>query len=474
MNLENIYASGRDGLMPFSILTNPKYQVNWHHKVIAKELEEIERRVKTGGKPIFLLLEIPPRHGKSEEASINFPAWFLGRNPSMEIITSSYSSDLSQDFGSKTRNLVQSPEYQAIFPNMALRQDSQSKAKWITGEGGSYTSVGVGGALTGRGANILLIDDPIKNREEADSETIRNKIWGWFRSTAYSRLEPNGAVIIIMQRWHKYDLIGKIKDQFRGREDIEIKEIIFPALATQDEEFRKYGEALWASRYSVDALDSIRATIGEINWASQFQQVPILAENMEFKSEYFRYFEEEDILDLDLDVTVALDLATGDKEVKNGDDVAITVVGKEKGKPNWYVLEVIGGILDPLQVCDALFAIHERYRPKRFVIESNAYQRTFEFWLKQEMKKREVYLPVHLVNNTRNKEERIRGLIPLYKTGIIFHRKSYLKLESQLLNFPMGDHDDYPDSLALQLQAINPADSSKKELEDAMNRYLNS
>jgi len=473
MDLKTLYATGRKGLMPFSILTNQHYEVNWHHELIAKELEDIEHKVIHGtDKQIFLLLEVPPRHGKSEEASINFPAWFLGRNPSKEIITASYSADLAQDFGSKTRDLTQTEEYGTIFPNLQLKQDSKSKTKWMTEEGGSYTSVGVGGALTGRGANILLIDDPIKNREEADSEVIREKIWEWFRSTAYSRLEPNGAVIIIMQRWHKYDLIGKLREEFQHRDDIELKQIRFPAIATEKEESREIGDALWPTRYDEKALSSIKATIGEMNWASQYQQIPILAENMEFKIEYFKYFEEEDIEDLDLEITTTVDLATGDKEVQKGDDVAIVTVGKERNKPNWYILDVTGGILDPLQTCDALFMLHERYRPKKFVIESNAYQRTFKFWLTEEMKKRETYLPIALINNTRKKEERIRGLIPMYKTGVIYHRRSYLKLESQLLNFPMGEHDDYPDSLALQMEALSQTDPDSKNLEQSIKSYI--
>ena len=459
--------------MSFSVLTNPVYTVNWHHAEIAKELEEIERKIKAKTtKTTFLLLEVPPRHGKSEEASINFPAWFLGRNPDKEIITASYSGDLAQDFGSKTRNLVLSPEYKAIFPNVRLREDSKSKAKWVTEQGGSYTSVGVGGALTGRGANILLIDDPIKSREEADSETIRNKIWEWFRSTAFSRLEPNAAVIVIMQRWHKQDLIGKIKEEWGGRDDIDLNIIRFPAIAEKKEKHRFQGEALWPARYDKEKLASIEITVGSMNWASQYQQRPILMENQEFKQEYFRYFEEEDVADKDLERTMTVDLATGDKEVKKGDDVVITTVGKEKGKPNWYIEDVTGGTIDPLQTCDAIFMLYEKYRPKVILIETNAYQKTFKFWLVEEMKKREVYLPIQTVNHSTKKELRIRGLIPLYKTGVIYHRRNQLKLESQLLNFPMGDHDDYPDSLAMQLQVISHTDKETRSYEEAAEAFL--
>lgn len=461
LTTEEMFATGKDSLMCFCILVDRGYEVGWHHETIGKVLKRAEKGVMEGGRPKFILLEVPPRHGKSELASIKFPAWFLGRHPDKEIITASYSAELATDFGSKTRDLVNSEEYKMIF-NVELREDSQSKAKWVTKEGGSYTSVGVGGALTGRGANILLIDDPIKSREEADSELIRDKIWEWFRSTAYSRLEPNGAVIVIMQRWHKFDLIGKIISEFGDRTDIDLDIISLPAIAIKDEaskfDRRKAGEALWPQRYSKEALASIRATVGEMAWAAQYQQEPILQENQEFRSEYFRYFEEGDLLNKVMNFTITVDLATGDKEVKRGDSTVITTVGKEISRPEWYIVDVTEGRLDPLQTCDALFSLWYKYRPDRILIEDNGYQKTFKFWLEEEMKKRGTYLPIQTVTHNTQKEKRIRGLVPMYKTGVIYHRRHYLKLESELLNFPYGEHDDCPDSLAMMLEVIKPTE----------------
>ena len=182
----------RNDLLVFAILTNPKYDVNWHHRIMGEKLQAVER-----GEIKRLILELPPRHGKSLLASILFPAWFMGRNPDKEIITASYNSDLAQDFGGKTRALVDDPVYHNIF-NLKLAKDEKAKAKWKTSGGGTYTSVGIGGAITGRGADILIIDDPIKNREEADSDLIRAKHWAWFTSTAYTRLEPDAAIILIL------------------------------------------------------------------------------------------------------------------------------------------------------------------------------------------------------------------------------------------------------------------------------------
>lgn len=453
--LTELYSIGRTGLMEFCVLTDPNYSLNWHLELIAKELEEVERKVREGvTRRTILILELPPRHGKSELASIRFPAWLLGRNPDKHVVTSSYSSDLSQAFGTKTRNLVQSAEYRAIFPELSLSEDTTAKARWLTSKGGSYTSIGVGSAVTGFGAHFLIIDDPHKDRAEADSIVARNNVWEWFRSTAWSRLEPEGVCILIMQRWSKDDLVARIFAEPEAFKGVDIKEIKFPAIATENETYRKPGDALWPARYDFTSLESIRGIAGLVNWSSQYQQEPIATENQEFKQEHFSYFEEHELEGKNLIYTTTVDLATGDKEAKNGDYVAIITVGKEINKPYWYIVDCCIERIDPLKVCDYLFALWTRYRQRVVAIETNAYQKTFKFWLQEEMRRRQVYIPLQEIKSTKQKEQRIRGLIPLYQTGVIKHRKSYMLLESQLLNFPQDQHDDGPDSLAMQFDVI--------------------
>jgi hypothetical protein len=277
----------REKLIDFEIATGTHYEANWHHELIAKELEHIADVGDLDYK--VLLLFVPPRHGKSQQGTIDFPAWYLGDHSSREIVTASYSGELAQDFGTKTREKVESQEYQAIF-STRLKEDERSKGRWRTNEGGAYTSVGVGGATTGRGANILIIDDPIKNREEAASEVFRQKTWDWFTSTAFTRLEPKGVVIIILTRWHQDDLAGRIlaHPELSKR----CKVMSFPAIAEFDEEHRKAGEPLWPQKYDERALEEIRTTIGPYDWAALYQQKPILSENQEFKSEWFRPIQE--------------------------------------------------------------------------------------------------------------------------------------------------------------------------------------
>jgi hypothetical protein len=208
---------------------------------MAERLEAVER-----GEIKRLMIFSPPRHGKSELVSRRFPAWYLGRNPDRQVISASYGADLAADFGRDVRNIVASPEFTVLFGGVGLAEDSGAKHRWHTNRGGSYVAAGVGTAITGRGADILNIDDPTKDREAAESVLVREATWGWYTSTAYTRLMPGGAVILTMTRWHQDDLAGRLlAEQESGGDRWEI--LSLPAL---DDD----GSALWPERYDVDAL----------------------------------------------------------------------------------------------------------------------------------------------------------------------------------------------------------------------------
>lgn len=251
----------RTSLLPFTTYTKPDYLVGPHHPVICGKLEAVER-----GAIKRLMIFTPPRHGKSELVSRRFPAWYLGRNQRKQIISASYGQDLANDFGRDVRNIVGSPEFSALFPGLALASDSAAKNRWHTCAGGSYVAAGVGSAITGRGADILNIDDPVKDRQDADSEAVRNAVWNWYTSTAYTRLMPGGAVILTLTRWHEDDLAGRLLAEMEnGGDQWEI--VNLPAI---DEA----GHALWPEWYGRDRLDEIRAAIGERDWAALYMQTP--------------------------------------------------------------------------------------------------------------------------------------------------------------------------------------------------------
>lgn len=444
-------------LISFSQILDPRYSVNWHHVVIAQKLTEALKSVEQNQKA-RIILEIPPRHGKSELATIKFPAWILGKHPEWPIIVSSYSADLAEDFGLKTRDTLNHEHYRAIFPT-TLRADTQARGRWLTGDSGGYTATGVGGAITGRGFKIGIIDDPFKNREEADSEVIREKVWNWYTSTFYTRQEGVSAIIVICTRWHMDDLVGRLLQQQEDAEKAGLKEydkwdvVRFPAIADQDEQYRKQGDPLWPEKFNSSSLENIKNTIGVYDWSSLYQQEPILAENAEFKKEWFRYFEESDLKGKDLRYTTTVDLAISEKE--SADNTVIRTVAKESDKSDWYLIEETAGHLDPLQTIDAIFYHQQKYRSEIF-LETVAYQKALKYFLEEEQRKRQVYFIVNELkrNTSTSKEMRIRGLVPLFKAGVIHSRRSDVELERELLQFPKGKRDDRADALASQLEAV--------------------
>lgn len=249
------------------------YVPSWHHYRIARELEEASRTPNAR-----LIIAMPPRHGKTELASIRFAPWLLANRPQAHVIAATYAQDFADELGRKARGVMASSVYRSLFPYAQLSGDNRAVSRWQTVSGGSYYAVGVGGALTGRGADVLLIDDPHKNRAEAESKVSRDTVWDWFRSTAYTRLEKGGSVVVIATRWHEADLIGQC---LASGEPWRV--LSLPAIAEHDEPERKAGEALWPDKYPVEALERIRTTVGEREWAALYQQRPAPIEGALFK-----------------------------------------------------------------------------------------------------------------------------------------------------------------------------------------------
>lgn len=436
----------RENLIDFLIATNPNYEPNWHHEIIAKELERIEAFGDRDYK--VLLVFVPPRHGKSELCSIGFPAWYLGRNPDKEIITVSYSAELAQDFGSKTRSIVSGEAYPYIFSGLTLKEDEQAKAKWRTSKGGSYTSVGVGGAITGRGANVLLFDDPIKNREEAESEVYREKVWQFFTSTAFTRLEPNGVVVVILTRWHTDDLAGRIlaNNELNKR----CKIIHFPAIAVSREAHRGEGEALWPERFNVQSLEEIKNTIGPYDWSSLYQGNPVVSERQEFKPEWKKTIPEAQVAMLNTNRFLTIDTAISKKSSADYTGFCDNRIDKQ----NFWYFKAWRMRLGAEELVDALFSLHKVNHYTGIGIEKTVYLDGLKPYLDMEQRRRNMFLPiVELKHNQLAKEIRIRGLIPHYAAGQIFHIQGECKdLEEEQLNFPVGLHDDVLDAAAYQTQ----------------------
>lgn len=432
----------RRHLMPFIKFRFPSYKENWHHRLLANALERVEN-----GSLKRLIVDMPPRHGKSEEVSVNFPAWCMGRDKDRSIIAASYGAELATDFGRKVRNIMDSSEYKLLF-DTRLAEDAKAKGSWSTNGRGEYNAVGVGGAITGKGGGIIIVDDPIKNREEADSEVVSEKLWDWYKSTLRTRLTPDGAIVIVMTRWKDDDLVGRILAE--GGENWEI--ITLPAIAEEDEPFRKEGDALWADHYTLDMLEETKRDIGSYEFNSQYQQNPVNRETQIFKPEMFKYITLDEVQKKITNCYVTIDTQGKQKATKKSDWTGITINWVDDNNV-WY-LKSFHKKIGETELFDLIFELHNVYKPTAIGMEKTMFTEAIQPFLTIEMARRNIFPNVvELTHGGQAKEIRIKGLVPRYERGHIYHIEGMCKdLEAELVRFPASKHDDVMDSAAYQVQ----------------------
>lgn len=438
----------RKHLLPFVERFNPDYLPGWVHKDICQRLEKFSEQVANQESP-RLMLFMPPRHGKSTLASVAFPAWHLGRHPDHEFISCSYSGSLAMNFSRKVRQLLREPVYKNVFEKSRLDKDSQSVESWQTTQGGGYVAAGVGGGITGKGANILVIDDPVKNREDAESENNREATWDWYTSTAYTRLSPGGGILVILTRWHDDDLAGKLlRHAEEGADQWEV--IKYPAIAEEDEKYRKVGESLHPERYNVDALEQIRKAIGPRDWSALYQQNPVSDEGDYFSREMIRYYDFDEIDTSHLNFYCAWDLAIGQRD-RNDYSVGI-VVGVDE-YDTLYVVDVVRGKYDGFELVEQILDLYETWRPSIVGIERGHIEMALGPFLQKRTRERglnEAYFK-DLKVGKRDKEARARAIQGRMQQGMVYFPKDAIwtgPMVAELLRFPNGTHDDQVDALA--------------------------
>ena len=409
------------------------------HQVIAEQLERIERREIDR-----LMLLVPPRHGKSELASRRFPAFYLGRHPEQQFIAVSATAELAGDFGRDVRNIISGAEYRCLF-DTTLAEDSQAKDKWHTREGGIFYSVGIDGATMGRGADVFLVDDPFSSMEDAQSERTRKKVWDWYSGTAYNRLQPDAAIVIINHRMHEDDLTGRLIAQQRaGGDKWEIVEL--PAI---DEG----GEALWPEDYPLTALHRIRANTQARFWSALYQQNPVPEEGTYFLADWLRPYTTIPARET-LKVYASSDYAVTEG---NGDWTVHMVVGVD---PDWriYLLDLYRAQTTPDKWIEAFCDLVGQWRPIGWAEESGQIKASIGPFLERRQRERKAYVARAQFPTRGDKSVRaqsIRGRMAMDGLYVPIHAPWYPAFRSELLSFPAGKHDDQVDALGLIGQILN-------------------
>lgn len=441
MNPTDVIPLCKSSLLGYCIASWEGYKPANHHRLIARKLEAVAR-----GEIKRLMIQMPPRHGKSMLASEFFPAWYLGWHPEHQIIHATYGQTLADGFGRKIRNLMAEPLHGAVFPGISLADDSQSAARFHTNKQGVYHAVGIGGGATGKGAHLLLIDDPVKDREEAESEVFRERNKDWYKSVAYTRLMPDAAVVIIQTRWHEDDLSGWILEE-HAHEGWDV--LSLPAIDEDD-------NALWPEAYPIERLRVIEKTLGPKDFQALYQQSPRPVEGAEFKRNWIQYY--SNLNPLGMNTVILVDPASGRR--KKNDFTSMWVLGLGSDG-NRYVLDIVRDKLNLTERAARLFNLHRKWKPAEVRYEQYGMMADIEH-IRSEMDLRSYRFAITEVGGATRKEDRIRRLVPVFQKGRIWfpHQLMYTDksgevrdlvhdfIETEYLSFPVARHDDMMDGLA--------------------------
>lgn len=441
----------------------PGFQKIDFHKNIVEPLEAVER-----GEIDRLMLLVPPRHHKTTIASKAFPSWYVGRHTDRQIITASYGASLASEIGYDVRNIIASREFQKIFPTVKLRPDSQARNRWHTNNGGIYVAAGVGGAIIGKGAHIALIDDPHKDREEADSVIMSDKVYRWYKSTLYSRLMPNvAAIVLIMQRWNDFDLAARLLDEAKKDPEADQWTVVnLPALqdkngaATDD---WKHGKALWPGGYDVPKLRRIRVNMDPRNWNSQYQQDPNVEGGNIIKRHYFKFWSNvpgDDLIHLPKRfITVLQSWDLSFKDAAQSDMVVGQVWGIQGADK--FLLDEVRDRMSFVASLRAFIALSNKWpEATRKLVEEKANGAALESMLKRKV------AGIIMINPHSDKASRLWAATPSFESGNVYlpnpNMPGYSWVNEyieELVKFPNARFDDRVDATS---QAINYIDEKSK------------
>ena len=409
-----------------------------HHKQVARQFEKLS--MNPGSR---IIVNMPPRHTKSEFASYLLPAWLIGKNPELKIIQTTHTAELAVRFGRKVRNLMELDIYKEIFPDVDLRADSKAAGRWETGQGGEYFAAGVGGAITGRGADLLIIDDP-HSEQDALSDTAMEHAYEWYTSGPRQRLQPGGSIVVVMTRWSLKDLTGKlIKAQASDIMSDQWDVIEFPAILPSD-------NVLWPEFWKKEELLKVKASLSVGKWNAQWQQNPTAEEGAIIKKEWWNKWEKDSIPPVSY-IMQSYDTAFSKKET--ADYSAITTWGvfqpSEGGPDNIILMDAKRGRWDFPELKSNAMEEYKYWEPDMVLIEAKASGTP----LTDELRTMGIPVVNYTPSKGRDKHTRMHMVAPIFESGKVWapEKKFSEEVIDECAAFPNGEHDDFCDSMSMAL-----------------------
>jgi len=429
---------GQKDFLQFVKMVWPDFVEGHHHKVYAEKLNRV-----ANGELKRLIVNMPPRHTKSEFASHLFPAFFMGRHPKAKLIQTTHTGELSIRFGRKTKNLLESEEYVKVFQNVTLSTDSKAAGRWESNHGGEYFAAGVGGAITGRGADLLVIDDP-HSEQDALSPGVLEGHYEWYTSGPRQRLQPGGAIVLVMTRWSIKDLTGKLLEA-QGKDDkTDQWEVVeFPAIIND--------KPMWGNFWTMDGLMGVKASIPVSKWNAQWMQAPTSEEGALIKREWWKMWEPEKIPKLQY-IIQSYDTAFSKKET--ADYSAITTWGifkpSDDDPQNIILLDAKRGRWNFPELKEMAKKEYAYWEPEVVLIEAKA----SGLPLTHELQKAGIPVINFTPSKGNDKHSRVNSVAPLFEAGTVWvpsDRRWAEEVMEECAAFPFGDHDDYVDSMTQAL-----------------------
>jgi predicted phage terminase large subunit-like protein len=435
----------QDRFMPFVKSVWPSFIGGKHHDIIAEAFERVAQ-----GSLKRLIICMPPRHTKSEFGSYLLPAWFLGKYPGKKVIQASHTAELAVGFGRKVRNLVDSPAYKDVFPDLHLQSDSKAAGRWNTSKGGDYFAIGVSGAVTGKGADVLIIDDPHSEQEAALAEInpeIYDKTYEWFTSGPRQRLQPGGAIVIIMTRWSKRDLVGRVLQAAaqRGGEDWEVIE--FPAILPS-------GEPTWPEFWPLKELEALKEELPNSKWMAQYQQQPTSDTSAIIKREWWQKWPSETPPEIEFTLQ---SWDTAFEKSQRADYSALTTWGvfyrddPDTGlkQANIILLNAYRERMEFPRLKQKAIQEYRDWEPDGVIIEKKASGAPLIYEM------RAMGIPVQEFTPTKGNDKisRMNAISDLFASGRVWAPNTHWAEEviEEVASFPAGAHDDYCDSTSMAM-----------------------